>query len=136
MGSRARSGPRKSPGSFPRSRAADQYGLRRRAVAHAAGPCLDEGKGCERTASQRSSAPGTPSVMPRYLCSAGNEVIQDEEAPSSEHAGHLEAGSGLCEIRAEAQRGSLPLPPPEGEQWRAQRGTADHLASMLGNPRP
>lgn len=67
--------------------AADQYGLRgRRAIIHAKGPCLDEGR--EGRASSQNHSPGRclafPSVsaMLRYLCGARNEGIQAEEVLS------------------------------------------------------
>lgn len=77
----------------------------------------------------RSSAPWHFPISQgclRYLCSAGNEVIQDGEALSSQCAGRPLGPSehGLREIgevvQREKERGSpcpsLPLAPPEGGQ--------------------
>lgn len=85
---RGASAPRTSPGSSPRSRVRSRSirASGRRAIIHAKGPCLDEGR--EGRASSQNHSPGRclafPSVsaMLRYLCGARNEGIQAEEVLS------------------------------------------------------
>lgn len=82
------SAPRTSPGSSPRSRVCSRSirASGRRAIIHAKGPCLDEGR--EGRASSQNHSPGrclafpSVSVMLRYLCGARNEGIQAEEVLS------------------------------------------------------
>lgn len=85
---RGASAPRTSPGSSPRSRVRSRSirASGRRAIIHAKGPCLDEGR--EGRASSQNHSPGrclafpSVSVMLRYLCGARNEGIQAEEVLS------------------------------------------------------
>ena len=83
----------------------------RRAIIHAKGPCLDEGKEGARVhrTAVRSSAPWHFPISQgclRYLCSVSNEVIQDGEALLSQRAGRpaRPGKQGLREVGAVGQR--------------------------------
>lgn len=85
---RGASAPRTSPGRSPRSRVCSRSirASGRRAIIHAKGPCLDEGR--EGRASSQNHSLGrclafpSVSVMLSYLCGARNEGIQAEEVLS------------------------------------------------------